>query len=151
MGCDSGIRPRMYRYRSLFDNLGSAAIAPQGTIDRPREAFRGTFDYTAEPLAFTSAELIRIRDANPLKYRDPRYLHVTFADEPYPAPKPAEFEKARSGEEGATFGVHAVYLFLPNGYGRTKLNNSFFAKMLGVKTTTRTWKTVEQLVAMVAR
>jgi uncharacterized protein (DUF1697 family) len=39
-----------------------------------------------------------------------------------------------------------VFLYLPNGYGRTKLNNTLFEKKLGCVATTRNWKTVMALV-----
>jgi uncharacterized protein (DUF1697 family) len=39
-----------------------------------------------------------------------------------------------------------VYLHLPNGYGRTKLNIAFFERRLGVAATTRNWKTVTTLL-----
>jgi len=35
-----------------------------------------------------------------------------------------------------------VYLSCPGGYGRTKLNNSFFERRLAVTATTRNWKSV---------
>jgi uncharacterized protein (DUF1697 family) len=35
-----------------------------------------------------------------------------------------------------------VYLFCPNGYGKTKLSNSFFERKFKVAATTRNWKTV---------
>lgn len=38
-----------------------------------------------------------------------------------------------------------IYLFCPNGYGNTKLNNNFFESKLKVKATTRNWKTVKEL------
>jgi uncharacterized protein (DUF1697 family) len=38
-----------------------------------------------------------------------------------------------------------VYLFCPNGYGNTKLSNSFFEKKLKVQATTRNWKTILEL------
>ncbi|WP_338237807.1 DUF1697 domain-containing protein [Persicobacter diffluens] len=38
-----------------------------------------------------------------------------------------------------------IYLYCPGGYGRTKLNNSFWEKKLGVSCTTRNWKTVQRL------
>ncbi len=41
-----------------------------------------------------------------------------------------------------------AYLFCPNGYGNTKINNSFFEKKLKVSATTRNWKTVSQLMLM---
>ena len=41
-----------------------------------------------------------------------------------------------------------IFLFCPNGYGRTKLNNTFFEKKLAVPATTRNWKTVLSLIRM---
>jgi uncharacterized protein (DUF1697 family) len=38
-----------------------------------------------------------------------------------------------------------IYLFCPNGYGRTKISNSFFERKLSVSATTRNWKTVKAL------
>jgi len=38
-----------------------------------------------------------------------------------------------------------IYLYVPNGYGRTKLNNNFFENKLKVSATTRNWKTVKKL------
>jgi len=39
----------------------------------------------------------------------------------------------------------AVYLYCPEGYGRTKLTNTFFEKKLKVSATTRNWATVVKL------
>jgi len=39
----------------------------------------------------------------------------------------------------------AVYLYCPNGYGKSKLSNNFLEKRLGVDATTRNWKTVQKL------
>jgi len=38
-----------------------------------------------------------------------------------------------------------VYLYCPNGYGKSKLSNTFLEKTLGVGATTRNWKSVNQL------
>ena len=43
-----------------------------------------------------------------------------------------------------------VYLHCPNGYGKTKINNAFFERTLGVSATTRNWKTVTTLATMSA-
>jgi uncharacterized protein (DUF1697 family) len=80
--------------------------------------------------------------------RDHAKMHVTFlAGEPGtdrvlgisgPSFLPDEF--AVKGKE--------VYLYCPDGYGRTKLNNPFFESKLKVTATTRNWKTVATLVEM---
>lgn len=38
-----------------------------------------------------------------------------------------------------------VYLYCPNGYAKTKLNNNFLEKILAVKGTTRNWKSVMRI------
>jgi uncharacterized protein (DUF1697 family) len=41
-----------------------------------------------------------------------------------------------------------VFLFCPDGYGNTKLTNTFFEKKLRSEATTRNWKTVNALVEL---
>ena len=41
-----------------------------------------------------------------------------------------------------------VFLFCPNGYGRTKLSNNWFERKLNQVATTRNWKTVNTLYQM---
>lgn len=41
-----------------------------------------------------------------------------------------------------------IFLFCPDGYGRSKLSNNFFEKKLDVIATTRNWKTVNALYKM---
>jgi uncharacterized protein (DUF1697 family) len=43
-----------------------------------------------------------------------------------------------------------VYLFFPNGYGRSKLNNALLERRLGVAATTRNWRTVTALAELTA-
>jgi uncharacterized protein (DUF1697 family) len=54
------------------------------------------------------------------------------------------------GEEFRIIGGE-VFLYLPNGYGRTKLNNNLFENKLGCVATTRNWKTVMALVDLASR
>ena len=60
---------------------------------------------------------------------------------------------AEEGEEAAFVGipplaVPVVYLKLPHGYGRTRLNNAWFERKLGTAATTRNWRTVLVLAEM---
>jgi len=41
-----------------------------------------------------------------------------------------------------------IYLYCPNGYGKSKLTNDFWERKLAVQATTRNWKTTNKLVAM---
>jgi uncharacterized protein (DUF1697 family) len=38
-----------------------------------------------------------------------------------------------------------AYLYCPNGYGKSKLSNTFLENKLAVKATTRNWKTIHKL------
>ena len=60
---------------------------------------------------------------------------------------------AEEGEEAAFVGAPplatpVVYLKLPHGYGRTRLNNAWFERKLGTAATTRNWRTVQALAQM---
>ncbi|HZY47189.1 MAG TPA: hypothetical protein VFE96_05260 [Candidatus Bathyarchaeia archaeon] len=41
-----------------------------------------------------------------------------------------------------------IYLYCPNGYGRTKVFNSTFERLLLVDATTRNWRTTSVLAEM---
>ncbi len=43
-----------------------------------------------------------------------------------------------------------VYLYCPNGYGKSKLSNTFLENKLGVEATTRNWKSVHKLYELSA-
>ncbi|MDE1870060.1 MAG: hypothetical protein KGH71_03690, partial [Candidatus Micrarchaeota archaeon] len=59
-----------------------------------------------------------------------------------------EIEKNRGEGEEYYINDREIYLYYPNGYGRTKLSNNFFEKKLKVEATTRNWKTVNALFNM---
>jgi uncharacterized protein (DUF1697 family) len=85
--------------------------------------------------------------SNPFLKRneDPSKLHVTFLDDSLLGS--ALSNLAMPNKEGDEFfaGDKGIYLFCPNGYGRTKLSNAFFERKLKVAATTRNWKTVNAL------
>jgi uncharacterized protein (DUF1697 family) len=94
-------------------------------------------------------KLKQIIDSNPFvknNNKDKNFLHVTFLSS-----KPLKFdmnaieEKKLNGEE-IIISDNAVYLYCPNGYGKSKLSNSFLEIKLKVGGTTRNWKTTNQLL-----
>ena len=54
---------------------------------------------------------------------------------------------AATGERAAHKG-RVIYLCLPGGYGRTKLNNAYLERTLRVRATTRNWRTMLALAAL---
>jgi uncharacterized protein (DUF1697 family) len=99
----------------------------------------------------TKNELQAIIHDSPFKKKDEGKLHVTFLSEKPSNVPVTELDGARAGSEEYSISGREVYLFCPNGYGSTKLSNNFLEKKLGVRATTRNWKTVNTLLAMVSR
>lgn len=77
---------------------------------------------------------------------DPIHLHVTFlAKEPEASWLVILSSKTENGADKFTIIDKTIYVYCPNGYGNTKLNNTFFEKQLNVSATTRNLKTVLKL------
>jgi uncharacterized protein (DUF1697 family) len=89
---------------------------------------------------------------NPLAGRpgtDPRFLHATFLSGTAGQGGLAPPLPLGPGEEAVALG-DTVYLYLPNGYGGTRMNNAFLERRLGLPATTRNWRTVCALERMAA-
>lgn len=79
---------------------------------------------------------------------DPLKLHITLMSQ---LPLGTDITKISDGNyDNDEFVIikKCIYLFCPNGYGNTKLNNTFFEKKLKVTCTTRNWKTVNELLRL---
>jgi uncharacterized protein (DUF1697 family) len=112
------------------------------------------FGFFAPVIVMNTDELKDIVEKNPYiadKTKDIACLHVTFLSS---KPEQIDFEKIDKnrlpGEECSLMG-NAVYLYCPNGYGKTKLSNIFFENKLKVRTTTRNWKTTTELLNIAER
>jgi uncharacterized protein (DUF1697 family) len=113
----------------------------------------------AERLGFRVPVIIRAADelsgvlaGNPFindRKLDPAGLYVTFLQNA-PEAGLASALTAPAGDQADEFIIRGreVYLSCSNGYGRTKLNNTFFEKKLKTIATTRNWKTVTALCEM---
>ncbi len=117
-------------------------------VSRIEAHIEHTCGYHVELFIRQSDEIQRILTHNPfltVRNEDPDKLHVSFY---YQAPSEIVLGKLTS-PSGTTdefaLAEMAVYLFCPNGYGKTKLSNSFFERKLGIHVTTRNWNTVNAM------
>jgi uncharacterized protein (DUF1697 family) len=102
-------------------------------------------------LVLAASDLARVAAENPFpreKGIDPTRLYVTFMDGPAPAAGLAKMEGLASPHERFVCRGTTIYLYCPDGYGRSKLTNNTFERALKVGATTRNWKTVTTLTAM---
>jgi len=138
-------------------NVVSTATARRGAAVAAAagEALRERLGVDATVIVRTAAEMADVAAGWPFP-NDPtggRDAHVTFLGA---APlgseaESAPFDAGPYAPDQAFVRGREVYLRLPNGYGRTKLDNRFFERRFGVAATTRNWRTVTELAALAAR
>jgi uncharacterized protein (DUF1697 family) len=108
-----------------------------------------TFGFFVKAIIRTDEEFRNLVNNNPF-VKEPNVeldkLYVTFMLD-IPEPSTVIFLDVKK-EENEKFLIisREVYLYCPNGYGRTKLNNAMFEKKLKNVATTRNWKTINNIV-----
>jgi uncharacterized protein (DUF1697 family) len=116
------------------------------------KAFEHTFGFSATVGVISDCELARIVGANPFAPGSAaiEHLYVTFLLGPPMRDADEEDIRRLAGSTPDEFVLadSCVYLRCPNGYGRTKLSNAFFERALGVRATTRNYRTVLRLLAL---
>ena len=109
------------------------------------------FGFDVTVIILTVDKLKYIIDNNPFTKnpdKDPAFLHVTFLSSKPDNFDPKAIENKKQEGEEISFSDNAVYLYCPNGYGRTKLTNNFLEAKLKAGATTRNWKTTNELFKM---
>jgi uncharacterized protein (DUF1697 family) len=132
----------------LFDSSNGNGSALGAVIEAQMAR---SFAFSTSVLVRTAPDLQRVIQGSPFlhgRLEDPASLHVTFL-KGIPLSARVDALKAPEGEtDEFVVGEQEVYLFCPNGYGRTKLSNAFLERKLDLTATTRNWKTVTALFAM---
>jgi uncharacterized protein (DUF1697 family) len=132
----------------VFEAPGDDATLQAAAV---RDLIEQAFGLDVRVLVLTATELARVVAANPfLPAADVKHLHATFLDAPVSESAFGGLTLAAQPGEHAALAAsgRVVYLQLPNGYGRTKLNNGYFERRLGAAATTRNWRTVLALAEM---
>jgi len=109
------------------------------------------FGFPVPVVVKTSDEMGEVIKGNLLlkeKGIDLSKLHVTFLSCGPEKSALKMLEGFAAGSDRFCCSTQAVYLHCPNGCHQTKLSNNALGKMLEVGTTTRNWKTVNQLYQM---
>ncbi len=112
-----------------------------------QQKIKDDFGISASVTVKTLANLKKTIDNNPflkLNNHAPSTLHVTFLSESPTKINIEKLSKIQSQDE-AWVRDDEIYLYCPNGYGRTKLTNNYFERTLLVSATTRNWKTISRL------
>jgi uncharacterized protein (DUF1697 family) len=144
----SNVRTYVQSGNVVFDTLEQAPpiLARQIEVE-----IEGTFSYEVPVIVRRPADFQRILATNPFLRRDgihPDQLYVTFIASTASMVVLSDLPNPNADGDEYAMGERELYLFCPNGYGRTKLNNNFFERKLKLVATTRNWKTVIALEEM---
>jgi uncharacterized protein (DUF1697 family) len=134
----SKVRTYIQSGNVVFDAKASGSSL-RATLEK---AIDRRFGLDVTVLLRTPAELAKIVKQNP--YGPDAY--VTFLDGLPDRKRVAALDPAPFAPDEFRVSGHQVYVCCPNGYGRTKINNTFFEKKLSTRATTRNWNTVETLL-----
>ncbi|HEU5396565.1 MAG TPA: DUF1697 domain-containing protein, partial [Verrucomicrobiae bacterium] len=158
---------RMEQLRASFEDLGfrdvrtyvqsgnvvfdSGKNSTAGLSAKIEKKILTDYGFDVPVLLKTAEELERVIHDNPLAKAanlDESRLHITFLSDA--APKTAEKSLQALAASSERFHVNGreIYLYCPDGYGRTKLSNTAIEKKLGLGATTRNWKSVNALLAL---
>lgn len=106
------------------------------------------FGFDVPIIVLSVEKLEEIIKGNPFlkdKSKEESFMHVTFLASKSETNNFDAIEEKKQDNEDIVFSNYAVYLYCPNGYGNTKLNNNFIETKLKVRATTRNWKTTNEL------
>src|ERR1043166_7943201 len=121
---------KMELVRAVFERLGFSAVK--------------TYVQSGNVI-FAAAQASPLRLAQTIAQAK---LHVTFLSEAVKQTATSSLQAlAVNGEQFHVLGQQ-IYLYCPNGYGRTKLSNNAIEKKLSVVATTRNWRSVTTLLTM---
>ncbi len=121
--------------------------------ERIGAAFADVFGFSAEVMVRSEAELKAAAGANPFPSEarsDPSHLLVMFLKTRPDKAAAARVEAIEVGRERIKAGKDELYLYYPDGIGRSKLTNSLIERQLGTSGTARNWSTVMKLIGMAA-
>jgi uncharacterized protein (DUF1697 family) len=104
-----------------------------------------TLVLTTQELQTVVEQNVFVRDSK----KDAAFLHVTFLTVAPPTSVDLSgIEQKKTTNEAFLLSGRALYLYCPDGYGKTKLSNNFIEKTLGIQATTRNWKSVNEILSL---
>lgn len=115
-------------------------------------ALEARFGFGVDVLVRDHSYLAAVAEACPFPAAslEGRQLHVTYLSAPVPESRLAGLDAARFLPEEVRAGDRALYLYVPDGLGRSKLAEALArtASPAGGVATTRNWNTVVKLVEL---
>lgn len=152
--------------RRLLDSLGYADVStylqsgnalftcpgddPDALAHEIEQTIERDLGLKVKVLIRTGDELAAVIEGNPFPdaAATPTQLHVNFLSGQADAEKLSQIDARRFEPDEFRMGDRAIYLWYPNGAGRTKLTNDIWERRLGLTATARNWNTVTKLCSL---
>ncbi len=156
---------KMAELKQLYESLGFDAVQTyiqSGNVvfksDEPdrlkliariEEAIKQRYGFDVPVQIRNKDEIKSIIDDLPFKgERELNRLFVVFLAEKPPLIPLDEIEKLKTPQDEIVFKDGHIYMYLPAGAGKSKLDNNTLERKLKVRATGRNWRTVNKLYEM---
>lgn len=158
---------KMADLRGLYEKIGFSNVQTyiqSGNVifDSPKQSkqklasqilseIEKSYGFKISILIREAKDLKQIIEENPFPQaaeNEKNRLFVVFLDRVITAEDKELLVIPEKATERVQFGLQEVYLYCPDGYGRTKFNNNFIERKLKTTATTRNWKTTNHLLEM---
>ena len=103
------------------------------------------FGYDVSVIVRTISELEKAIANNPYPTENHKIVSFTFLSV---ESKETSIEVSITNDDVYTIVDDMVYMYCPDGFGRTKLTNNLFEKKLNVRATSRNYRTTKKLLEM---
>lgn len=129
--------------------LLNSASNQRDTSDRIERLIREHWNFDIKVLARSKSFFKSVRENNPFQSTDASKIGVTVMSKKIAADVvQSTVEPVARTAEKVVSHRDTLYLYLPEGFAKTKITNNFLEKKLGVVATTRNWNTISKLADM---
>ena len=131
-------------FQSKIDNISELTELIEGEVE-------SRFGFYVKTFIRTPGDVQQVIDKNPFLLEpttDPSGLYVCFLENHPALDKAHMLDSVGANSEKVILAGGEIYLYYPNGFGKSKWTNNFFEKKLCLNATTRNWKTVLKLAEM---
>ncbi len=131
---------------STYLNTGNVVFDSKKVITEAdlEDKINSTFDLDIKVLIRTSEEVLKLIEAYDLD-EGPKNCYITMFKSSIDQSLEEAILKVKLDDDKYRLLEQSLLLFVPNGYGKTKLTNNYFEKKSGASATTRNLKTMTKI------
>jgi uncharacterized protein (DUF1697 family) len=127
--------------------IATSTLAAKTLASRLESALEKRFGFRPRTMVRTRAQITKVLAANPFADREPSKVHVGFLMSAPPKRSTVPSTMESGADRAIIIGAH-VYLYYPNGVGRTKMTRTPMWREINDICTVRSLRTVTKLAEM---